>query len=478
MRVLLTTPPMQHFNVSGVVFKSFGPYNLAKLAGNLVDRHTVHIADYTLLRFRAHTLLEDIRTFSPQVVAISNPFSGYTRALCLMVQEAKALHPNILFIAGGQAASSLWAHHLNHGFDFVVTGEGEVSFRALLEFLERGGRVGEEPSGIEGIAFHGPNGPTRSAPRRMIEDLDSLPLARRDLLPPRYGLMSEGKSALAELARGCPFHCGFCSQPGMWGRYRRRDNKAVLEELLMLSRQGYTEVCFTDDTVGVDHGDPHAFPSVTAALMEDIIRHKLRLALGVCMRADTAARFPEFVKLAARAGLRLVNMGFESYTRNGLQALDKGENSLEINRKASEILRSLGVLVWGSHVYGAPSQTDEDLAATVEYGPQYSDFFRMTMASPLPGSIAFKKLLKEGRITEDSPLDVTYYHYTYQDGRDPKQIQRQYLLELSRYYLSPQTLGTLVDADPIKRRLARQSYKGAAFFGISKTMRATGLSGL
>jgi len=478
MRILLTTPPMQHFNVSGVVFKSFGPYNLAKLAGNLVDRHQVRIADYTLLRLRAHTLLEDIRATDPQVVAISNPFSGYTRALCQMALEAKAAFPGLILIAGGQAASSLWSHHLAHGFDYVVHGEGEVSFRALLDWLDEGGRPGQDASHLDGIAFNGPDGPTRTAPRRMIEDLDTLPLARRDLLPPRYGLMSEGKSALAELARGCPFHCGFCSQPGMWGRYRRRHNQAILEELIALSRQGYTEICFTDDTVGVDHGDPHAFPSTTAALMEDIIRHKLRLSLGMCMRADTAARFPEFVKLAARAGLRLVNMGFESYTRNGLQALDKGENSLEINQKASDILRSLGVLVWGSHVYGAPSQTDEDLAATVLYGPQYSDFFRMTMASPLPGSIAFKKLLKEGRISEDSPLDVTYYHYTYQDGRDPKQIQRQYLLELSRYYLDAKTLSTLMDADPIKRRLVRQSYKGAAFFGMSKALRATGLSGL
>lgn len=478
MRVLLTTPPMQHFNVSGVVFRNFGPYNLAKLAGNLMDRHEVRIADYTRLRLRSNTLRSDIRGFEPQVVAMSNPFSGYTRALGELAQQVKAAFPEVILIAGGQAASAMWAHHLAQGFDFVVHGEGEVTFRALLDWLEAGGRPGMDASHLEGVAFGGPEGPTRAPARRMVADLDTLPLARRELLVPRRGLMSEGQAALAELSRGCPFHCGFCSQPGMWGRYRRRSNEAIFEELQMLARQGYTEVCFTDDTVGVDFGDAHRFPEQTAALFEMLIRAKLRLILGACMRADTAARFPELVKLAARAGLRLVNMGFESYTRNGLQALGKGENSLEINRRASEVLRGVGVLIWGSHVYGAPSQTEEDLAATVEYGPQYSDFFRMTMASPLPGSASFKKLLKEGKIREDSPLDVTYYHYTYQDGKDPKEIQRRYLWELSKYYLSKGSLSTLVDADPIKRELARQSYKGAAFFGMGKLLRSARLSDL
>ena len=76
MRILLTTPPMQHFNVSGVVFSSFGAYNLAKVAANLGPGHTVKISDYLLLRRRPHTLKEDIEAFRPDMVAIANPFSG------------------------------------------------------------------------------------------------------------------------------------------------------------------------------------------------------------------------------------------------------------------------------------------------------------------------------------------------------------------------------------------------------------------
>ena len=474
MRILLTTPPMQHFNVSGVVFSSFGAYNLAKVAANLGPGHTVKISDYLLLRRRPHTLKEDIEAFRPDMVAIANPFSGYTAAVCEMARLAKHLSPGIITMTGGQAPTYLWERHLQGGFDYVVRFEGEITFRELIDHLARGG---DNPSSIQGIAYKDRDGrPRLTAVRPQVEDLDSLPLARRDLAPVRMGVLTPGKAALVEISRGCAFHCSFCSQPNFWGNNRRRHNDAILDEVEMLSRQGYTEICFTDDTVGVDDGDPHTFPHKTAALMEGILQRNIKIGLGFCMRAETAAEHPEFVALSAKAGLALVNMGFESYTRGGLMAVGKGTSSLDINHKAAETLRKHKVLIWGSHIYGAPSQTDEDMEATRTLGPQYSDFFRMTMASPLPGSAAFQRMVREGKVDDDASVKATYYHYTYKDGRDPIKLQREYLRHLAGYYLDPSTLALTMDKNPMKRSLARQSYKGAAFFGIHKVLGALGLS--
>ena len=72
---------------------------------------------------------------------------------------------------------------------------------------------------------------------------------------------------------------------------------------------------------------------LTAALFEEIGRRDLGLKLGACLRADTAARFPELVDHMVGAGLALVNMGFESYTDGGLSAVGKGENSREFYRE-------------------------------------------------------------------------------------------------------------------------------------------------
>ncbi len=479
MRILLTTPPMRSFNVSGVVFTNFGPYNLARLAANLPElpgggRPVVRIADYNTLRLREHRLAEDIRDFEPDLIGIANPFSGYTRGVVEMARLARRLRPQAVLVAGGQAATFQWERHLRGGFDFVVRFEGERVFADLVRFLAEGGRPRAGYPGFRGVAYWDGEVPKQGQRAAFVRDLDALRPADRDVEPRRRGLVSPGWSALTEIGRGCPYHCSFCSQPGMWGRYRRRSNEAILAELEDLARRGFTEVNFVDDTVGVDHGDPTRFPDVTTALFEEIARRGLNLKIGLCLRADTTARHPEMVDAMVRAGLVLVNMGFESYTRGGLAAVGKSESSLELNRRASRILRERGVLVWGSHIYGAPSQTDEDLAATARHGPEVSDFFRLTMASPLPGSAAYHKMLARGIIDEDASLDNTYWHYNFKDGRDPDKVRRDMSLILARYYASPASLGKLLHRDRAVRRLARRTYQGVAFFALHRALGAVG----
>ena len=116
MRILLTTPPMRSFNVSGIVFTSFGAFNLARLAGNLPGRpgqpppesgrHTVRIADYNLLRFQEHTLAHDIADFQPDLIGIANPFSGYTRGVLAMAKLARQVRPQATLVAGDRPRPS------------------------------------------------------------------------------------------------------------------------------------------------------------------------------------------------------------------------------------------------------------------------------------------------------------------------------------------------------------------------------------
>ena len=73
--------------------------------------------------------------------------------------------------------------------DFIVRGEGEVTFSELVAALEK--KNGQFDS-IQGISFFSNGELVRTAPRPFIEDLDSLPLPARHLI--HIGRLSKDKN--------------------------------------------------------------------------------------------------------------------------------------------------------------------------------------------------------------------------------------------------------------------------------------------
>ncbi len=91
--------------------------------------------------------------------------------------------------------------------DYVVVGEGEYTLPRLLDEIERGGT-----GNIPGVVTREYSGPADSCVR-----LDA------------YPAFSE-KQGFVEITRGCPFACGYCQTPQIFGHcMRHRSIDAIAE---------------------------------------------------------------------------------------------------------------------------------------------------------------------------------------------------------------------------------------------------------
>src|SRR5689334_22799978 len=111
---------------------------LASLAGNVDPHHDVAVADLLLVqRTVAATVRQLIARMRPDVVGLSVMTFQRKTALKL-IALIRSLQPDARIVVGGYDASLApeWYESPDAGVDFIVRGEGELTFRHLLRALE------------------------------------------------------------------------------------------------------------------------------------------------------------------------------------------------------------------------------------------------------------------------------------------------------------------------------------------------------
>ena len=111
---------------------------------------------------------------------------------------------------------------------------------------------------IPGLLFLRDGKIETSAPRELIEDLDVVPVPDRSYFNPHYfdpiPVPELGdrlyRSTPIMTARGCPFHCVFCSTSAFWKRVRVHSTSYVASEVKYLAEHfGIEHIKIWDDTV-------------------------------------------------------------------------------------------------------------------------------------------------------------------------------------------------------------------------------------
>ena len=126
---------------------------LCSIAGNL-EGYGVKIVD---LAFRNHNLTRSIRRlmeeFNPDIVGLSAMSFQYNSA-CRVSRICRSVKPDVSIVLGGYHATQVYEEIANGPeaplFDFLVRGEGEVTFRRLVEAIGSGGNGFEQ---IPGLSF-------------------------------------------------------------------------------------------------------------------------------------------------------------------------------------------------------------------------------------------------------------------------------------------------------------------------------------
>jgi len=111
--------------------------------------HNVKIVDLVKEDLSNDDLIELIRDYSPRVIGIGGITSSYK--ICKeLIGHIKKHYNTIPIVVGGVIASVSDLLLTKAGADYVVHGEGEITFPQLIAALENG----EDLSNVKGISFY------------------------------------------------------------------------------------------------------------------------------------------------------------------------------------------------------------------------------------------------------------------------------------------------------------------------------------
>jgi len=404
LRVLLTLPPETHrleiYRVTGI---KAPPLGLAWIAAVLEQKgHKVKIIDAPTLEMGWKDWLREVKSWHPDIVGFSmlTPMAPKGYMAAKMLKEE--LGNDFPVFAGGVHVTPMYKETLNNNIDVVVLGEGELTTAEFINVIEKHGLDKEKLRNVKGLAFRDDSKIVMTGMRPLIQNLDSLPLPARHLLPmDKYTVLGKPiRVAHVMASRGCPYGCIYCMTSYFWGRkIRFRSAKSVAEEIeYLVDKYKVEHIAFTDDELTINR-------RFVYELIKELKERGIEIPFSCGSRVDHVDR--EYLKFLYDNGCEALYFGVESASQETINKIGKGIK-LEQAVKVFKWVREIGGFAMGSFILGFPWETIDDMKRTVDFAiklrPNYAQF---TVLTPYPGTPLFDYALKYNLIE-----DWNWEHYT------------------------------------------------------------------
>lgn len=291
-------------------------------------------------------------------------------------------------LVGGPEPGAYVSEYLAAGADVVVIGEGEVTLEELVPALRSD--AFDKLDQIAGIAFRQPDGSiVRTKPREQIKDIDAQPWpARESIDMARYvdtWRTHHGMGSVSLItARGCPYHCRWCSHEVFGKTHRRRKPVSVADELEWLMNRYQPQMAWmADDVFTIHHGWLFQYAA-------ELKRRELKVPFECISRADRLSA--QVVETLAEMGCFRVWIGSESGSQRILDAMERGVTVEEV-QNAVALCRSAGIQSGMFLMWGYEGEELSDIEATVEHVKKTDpDIFFTTVAYPIKGTPYFSEV--------------------------------------------------------------------------------------
>jgi anaerobic magnesium-protoporphyrin IX monomethyl ester cyclase len=423
MRVCLINPPRLHPKAWGkpVVYP---PIGIAYVAAVLEKEHKVSIIDAPTegwknleqihetnyrMGLANQEIADRIKRWSPDIVEINIPFSGWSKAAFEVASVVKGVDRDIITVLDGLHPSARPVDCLsNPDIDFVVRGEPEYTMRELVGALEQG--IIEELKKIEGIGFVKDGKTVITPPRPEIQDLDALPFPARHLLPmniyfeaikenPIRGEISK-RYTIIITSRGCPHRCIFCSNHIVMGKtWRGRSPENVVDELeQIVNTYSIKQIDFFDENM-----------TLIKKRVEDICDLIMERGLDIDwyvpngVRADTLDE--ELLRRMSESGCREIRVAPESGVQRVVDEIIKKNLNLEDVEKAVVLAKKVGMKIGVFLMLGLIGETKEDIKETIKFAYKLkklgADHFQFSIATPLYGTELYEQAKRGGYLREN-----------------------------------------------------------------------------
>lgn len=362
------------------IMRPYPPLGILYLSAWLDEKKIEHeVFDTTFSTKRQ--FYEYLRQHQPRVIGIYVNLMTKLNVLEAIRFVKENLPPSTLVLGGPEVK-----HHaqkfLEHGADYVVVGEGELTMAELCSVSDEALET-KNVAAIHGLVYLKDNVLVETAEREKIKELDDLPIPNRDRINLQLYLDAwknhHGTNALSvSTMRGCPYTCKWCSRAVYGLSYRRRSPGKVVDELAMIKETYRPDsVWFVDDVFTISH-------KWLTAFRDELKKRNVVVPYECITRADRMNE--EVISLLKETGCFRVWIGAESGSQKIIDLMDRRVEVTQV-RDMIRMTRQKGIQAGTFIMLGYPGETETAIEETIRHLKESNpDHFTITIAYPIKGT--------------------------------------------------------------------------------------------
>lgn len=326
------------------------------------------------------------------ITAMTFTMLDVLKTIKLLREVAKEQGIKMKIVLGGPHPTIYPQETINlPGVDYVVIGEGEITFFELCQKITQG----QEPFGVKGVLFKKDGEIISNDSREFIDDLNNIPFPARELTDiKKYNSVLSSNKIITTMitSRGCPYQCAFCDRPHLGKKFRCRSAGNVVDEMEYCQKLGINEILIYDDTFTVNR-------QRVLDICDEIKKRNLKIDWDIRARVDTVDE--EILKKLKEAGCQRIHFGVEAGTDRVLGVLKKGI-TIERVKKIFRLCQKLKIKTLAYFMLGSPTETKEEIEASMKLAKELRpDFVHATILTPYPATALYYQALAEGVIKDD-----------------------------------------------------------------------------
>ena len=401
MKVLLVNPPRspdnkilefapaeaKHFIHKKLVGPPLGLLTIASAIKDF-DVHLIDLKGEYDLHPDSPPLPELIRQYlvqiKPDIIGVTFIASEFPFGIEIF-RQAKMFNPQILTVAGGLHTVLSLNDFALPEVDLVCPGQSADIFREVVIAHSQNKGFGH----IGGLYINKDKVLQPTSPPRPKWNA-----ANEDFLMPDRSLLKRwintyivgGRPVPATYiftSLGCPYECSFCSiWPQFDKRFYQRRMDSIIEELKQIPE--YKIVRFADANTIVD-------VDFISKLFDRIVMEGIEKEFVMDIRFDTTVKYPWLIEKLAKAGLKVVICGFESFREEELKRYNKS-SSASLIEEAINIFDQNNIMLRGNYVIPNDYKED-DFKALADYASSHRVVYAgYTILTPMPGTVFYRQM--------------------------------------------------------------------------------------
>lgn len=373
----------------------------------------IHICDMIGYPYNEQKIIDDIKSYAPDLIAISTGENHYRDMTHLSIELKKNISTPIAIGGVHATINAEEVANSNNGYDYILLGEGEEALPELVEAIEKGRSTKNIPNvwaKIDGYIY-------KNKMRPLVQNL-SLPFMDLEGWEfEKITLMRRGWVNVS-MNRGCPYRCSFCHNLAEvevlkenfktkgtgnkeLGYLRLRNIENMIQELkyIKLKYPFVKEFSFIDDTFTYDKTHMMKFFELYAT--------EVNLPF-VCLTTINDLD-EELIRAMKKANCDMIRFGVETATSRIRKKIINRNFSISKIHNIFRLCKENNIRTFSYNIIAHPSEQIEEIEDTLKLNASLMpEGIRISLGYPYKGT-RYYEIAKEMNLLDE---EKEYYNYS------------------------------------------------------------------